>query len=85
MRIADARIHLDEAIEHLTLEAYRGPDLDNMERINDFTLAEELERIDGALGPKGNSLLYSMAVSVRAAFVEIKAAREALAEGGPHE
>jgi hypothetical protein len=78
MNVQDARIHLNEAIEHLTLEAYRGRDPENMERDYNFTLAEELERIDRALGPKGSSLLYPMADSIRAAFVEIKAAREAL-------
>ncbi len=83
--ITDARIHLDEAMSLLTLEAYRAPadrpsdDL-KWEKMPDFTLAEELERIDSALGPKGQSMFASMADKVRSAYVEIKAARQALGE-----
>lgn len=78
MRVEDARLHLDEAMRLLTLEAYRGSDTDEMERVEDFTLAEELERIDRALGPKGNSMFAPIGDAVRSAYVEIKAAREAL-------
>jgi hypothetical protein len=77
-RLNDARLHLDEAMNLLTLEAYRGTDLDNMERVEDFTIAEELERVDRAIGPKGTSMFAGLADAVRSAYVEIKAAREAL-------
>jgi hypothetical protein len=78
--IQDARIHLDEAIEHLTLEAYRGRTPETMERDFNFTLAEELERVDRAIGPAGKSIFFAIAASIRAAFVEVKAARAALGE-----
>lgn len=78
MRAADARAHLDEAMRLLTLEAYRGRDLEEMERVGDFTIAEELERIDRAVGPRGQSMFASLGDAVRSAYVEIKAAREAL-------
>jgi hypothetical protein len=78
MRVADARLHLDEAMKLLTLEAWAGADPDNMERVEDFTVAEELERVDRALGPKGKSMFAKIADDIRSAYVEIKAAREAL-------
>lgn len=80
MSVADAKIHLDEAMRLLTLEAWRGYDLDDMEPVEDFTIAEELERIDRALGPKGQSVFASFADTVRSAYVEIKAARQALGQ-----
>ena len=76
----DAVIHLNEAIEQLTLEAYRGADLNNMVRVDDFTIARELKRIDSALGPKGASIFAPMADCIIAAYVEIRAARDALAK-----
>jgi hypothetical protein len=78
MSIEDAKAHLDEAMRFLTLEAYRGTDPDNMQPVDDFTIAEELERIDRALGPKGQSMFAHMGDRVRSAYVEIKAASEAL-------
>jgi hypothetical protein len=76
--IPDAKVHLDEAMRLLTLEAYRGRDLEHMEPVDDFTIAEELERIDRALGPKGASMFARLGDVVRSAYVEIKAARQAL-------
>ena len=78
MSVQDAKAHLDEAMRFLTLEAWRGPSPDQMERVDDVTIAEELERIDRALGPKGTSLFARLADDVRSAYVEIKAARQAL-------
>lgn len=78
MRVNDAKLHLDEAMRLLTLECYQGSDLDNMQRVDDFTIAEELERIDRALGPKGQSMFAKLGDDVRSAYVEIKAARAAL-------
>ncbi len=78
MSVSDAKLHLEEAMQLLTLEAYRGSDLDEMERVGDFTIAEELERIDQAIGPKGSSVFAGMGDRVRSAYVEIKAAYQAL-------
>lgn len=78
MSVQDAKAHLDEALKLLTLEAWQGRDPEHMERMEDFTIAEELERIDRALGPKGKSIFARLADDVRSAYVEIKAARQAL-------
>jgi len=42
------------------------------------TIAEELDRIDCALGPKGESMFAHMADRIREAYAEILAARAAL-------
>ena len=79
MCVADAKIHLDEAIQRLTLECWRGPTPEQCtERVEDFTLAEELERIDRAIGGKGRSMFALIADDIRSAYVEVKAARAAL-------
>lgn len=83
-RIEDAKIHLDEAMQHLRIEAYRVEFPDDPEGrptetpLLDFTIAMELERIDQAIGPRGKSMFASLADNVRSAYVEIKAARQAL-------
>ena len=79
-RISDAITHLQEAKQHLLLEAYRGSSLYDMEPVDHFTIAEELERIDRALGPAGKSMFAGLADNVRSAYVEIVAALEALQE-----
>ena len=78
MSAQDAKAHLDEAMRFLTMEAWRGQSADKMEPVADFTIAEELERIDRALGPRGKSMFARLADDVRSAYVEIKAARQAL-------
>ncbi len=81
---ATAKAHLAEAMRLLTIECYRAPaNVPDDERlkwaeVDDFTLAEELERIDRAIGPKGQSMFASIGDKVRRAYVEIKAARQAL-------
>lgn len=74
----DAKLHLDEAMRFLTLEAFRI-DLDGNEtEALDFTIAEDLERIDRAIGPRGESIFAKIGDDIRSAYVEIKAARAAL-------
>lgn len=80
----DAIAHLDEAIRALTLEAYRGSGPNDMERSEHFTVAEELERIDRAIGPKGESMFAAIADNIKAAYVELLAARAALSKEPPH-
>lgn len=80
MGLQDARIHLDAAIRALCLECWSGPSPDQLTPQDDFTIAEELERIDRALGPKGQSMFFAMADNIREAYTEIKAARAALGE-----
>lgn len=84
MSIADAIAHLDDALDALTLEAYRGQDTDSMERVAPIqaTLALELERIDMALGARGQSMFAPIAEEIKRAVIGIVAARNALAEKG---
>lgn len=74
-----AKVHLDEAIRLLTGEVYRGTGPDDMKRVEGVcTLVWDLERIDCAIGPKGESAFARMADTIQNVFVEITAAREAL-------
>jgi hypothetical protein len=80
MSIDDARIHLDEAIRLLTLRATRI-DMDGTETPNNdmCNITEELDRIDRAIGPRGESMFARLGEVALQAFTEIKAARAALA------
>lgn len=83
-RIEDALQHLSEAMRALTIEATAIPVDEEVApyqvpRIQ-FTLGEELDRIDRALGPKGATVLAGMAENIRQAVIEIEAARLALEE-----
>jgi hypothetical protein len=82
-RTKDAIIHLREARHHLLLEAYRVDLRGNESREDHFTIAEELSRIDTALGPRGSSMFAGIADSVRSAYVEIQAALQALEGSRP--
>lgn len=84
MSVTDAIAHLDDALDALTLEAYRGQDTDSMERVAPIqaTLALELERIDMALGARGQSMFAPIAEEIKRAVIGIVAARNALAEKG---
>ncbi len=80
------KAHIEEAYQQLTGEAYRVPAeaVDNPAigvPLTEFcVVAVELERIDAALGPPGNSMFARLADRVRAAYVEIIAARKLLEE-----
>ncbi len=83
---ADAIIHLDAAIAELTGEAYQVPfgDTKRAKRLDGVcTIVWDLDRIDGALGPRGQSMFYALARKIETAFVEIKAARNALTPTPP--
>lgn len=79
MNVESARVHLAEARDLLRLEAYRCHEDGSEESMPDFTLAEELDRIDRALGPTGQSMFGPIADKVRQAYVEIRAAMQCLA------
>lgn len=83
MTVENALVHLEAARKALVLEAYRGIDPDNMEAVDHFTIAEELKRIDGALGPRGESMFARMADSIEDAYTEIRAALAALSGKKP--
>lgn len=73
--------HIEEAMRLLTIEAWQGTNPEDMKPVLHFTLAEELERVDVALGPKGHSMFASIADAIRSAYVEIRAAHIALGGG----
>lgn len=78
--IEDARRAVDEAIDALTLEMWRGQSPDRMERVTgpECTIVIELERIDGALGPRGKSMFGAMAEDVRRCVIALYEAKVAL-------
>jgi hypothetical protein len=77
--IEAAKRHLDEAIRVLTLEAYRGTNPDDMKPCTDLcSITENLNRVDCAIGPKGESMFARCAQDALEAFTEIKLARRAL-------
>ncbi|ANI78993.1 hypothetical protein [Sphingobium sp. EP60837] len=80
MSIQDALHHLDDALDALALEAYRGQDTGSMERVPAIqaTLAIELERIDMALG--GQSMFAPIAEEIKRAVIAIVAAKESLGD-----
>ena len=81
--MSEALNHIEEAYRLLTGEAYRmdlvDGELQEAKAAENFcTIAEELERIDRAIGTAGQSMFANMAQEIRAAYVEIIAARNAL-------
>lgn len=79
--IADAIAHLDAAIKELVLEAYRSADGVSFSPVDHFTIAEELKRVDCAIGLSGQSMFARLADHIVAAYVEIVAAKAALEKG----
>jgi len=86
MSRTDAIAHLDEALDALTLEGFSyDPATGASERLPGIqcTLAVELERVDAALGPRGQSMFAPIAEEIKRAVIEIVAAKQALeADGG---
>lgn len=85
MSAADALVHLDDAIAALTMDGFVVPaSLTHCDapvaRVPQLqlTVADDLERIDAAIGPKGKSVLWPIAQEIKRAIVEIEAARLAL-------
>lgn len=78
MSTSDAIAHLDAAAKTLCLEAYRGLSPSSMMPAQHFTIAEDLRRIDCAIGPKGESVFAHIADKIEEAYVEILSARAAL-------
>jgi hypothetical protein len=81
MSTPDAAAHLDAAIRALCLEAYGGANPCDLKPVAHFTIAEDLRRIDRAIGPTGESIFALIADSIDEAYVEILAARAALDRG----
>lgn len=69
-RTDEAIIHLDAAINALRLSAAVP-----------LTIAEDLKRVDAAVGPKGASIFARVADSIDEAYTELMAARAQLIGG----
>ena len=78
--LQSARAFIDEAIEALSIEMYRGTSLDNMQPVDpiEATIAIELERVDSAIGPAGHSMFAGLADNVKQAMAALHGAKEAL-------
>lgn len=83
--MSDALHHIETALAVLCLEAYRGRDPESMSPADHFTIAEDLKRIDCAIGPKGESMFARIADKVQEAYVELLAAKAALNAAPPAE
>lgn len=69
--------HIEEAYKLLTGEVWRGPTPDNMAKVDGIcVIVMELDRVDCAIGPKGESMFARLAETIQAAYVEITAARK---------
>lgn len=79
MTAADAKQHVEEAYKLMTGEVYRGTGAHDMKPVEGIcVIVMELERVDCAIGPRGESMFGEMAQTIQAAYVEITAARKAL-------
>lgn len=76
----DALAFINEAIDALSIEMYRGRDTHNMERVDpiEATIAVHLERVDSAIGPKGASMFADLAADVKQAMAALHGAKQAL-------
>lgn len=75
----DARKHIEEAYKILTGEVYHVAMTGEETKMEGMcTIVIDLQRIDSAIGPKGESIFAKMADLIQSAYVEITAAREAL-------
>ena len=84
MSIADALVHLDDALDALTIEGWRSEtgEPGSFERVPQIecTLAVELERVDAALGPRGQSIFAIIAERIKQAVIAVAAAKQSLTE-----
>lgn len=73
-----ALTHIQEALDQIVLEAYRENERGEMLQVSNLTIAEELRRVDCAIGPKGESMFARLADVIDAVFVELLAAKKEL-------
>jgi hypothetical protein len=84
--INDALAHIDAALHELTTEAWScavqadASDDSNWKRLPQIqaTIAEDLDRIDEAIGRPPNSIFAAIGTSIRQAVIEIVAAKQSL-------
>lgn len=81
MSIQDALHHLDDALDALTTEGYIfNPATGEKARIAPIacTIAINLERVDAAIGKRGDSMFATLAEEIKRAVIAIVAAKESL-------
>lgn len=81
--IQSARAFIEEAITALAVDTWRSPagsDLIEWTKVSpiEANIAEELDRIDRALGVKGASMFAPIADQIRQAMIALHGAKEAL-------
>jgi hypothetical protein len=80
--IQTARAFVNEAIEALSIEMYRtqgnGPDDCKRVAAIEATIAVDLERVDAAIGPAGQSIFAALADNIRQAMAALHGAKAAL-------
>lgn len=80
-RINDAKAHIGAALDALLIKGERmmvGESTWSPNPELELSVADELERIDAAVGRRGTSYLAPIAAEIRVAVVELAAARAAL-------
>jgi len=80
MSRSDALVFVNEAINALSTEVWRGRSLYDIKEVNgpDCSIAIDLDRIAAAIGPRGEGIFANLAESVRECMVALYAARAAL-------
>ncbi len=75
-----ALTYINEALDALSIEMWKGRDLDRMVRAPaiEATIAEDLDRIDSAIGVKGQSMFAALAENIRQAVIALHAAKAEL-------
>ena len=79
--MSDVLVHIEAALKALTVEAYQSADGETWTPVETFTIAEELDRVDCAIGPRGTSMFANLADTIREVHTELIAARNAAKEG----
>lgn len=78
--IQTALAFINEAIEALSIEMYSGRDTRDMTRVDpiEATIAVSLERVDSAIGPRGESMFAAIANDIKQAMIALHGAKQAL-------
>ncbi len=71
---------VQEAIDSISLEMWRGNDPQDMARVDtvEATIAIELERVDSAIGIRGTSMFSTLAEQIKQCAIALFAARDNL-------
>lgn len=86
--MSDALAYIEEAIDALSIHMERSPAEGDLSFAPvapiEATIAIELERVDSALGLRGQSMFFPLAERIKQAMVAMHAARAALSAPPSH-